>query len=69
MSAESETFAVKRRKKYLTGHSYATGIGYSFSWADDSRSARQLEESTALFLAVVSGGKVVELPPLPKPFC
>ena len=32
---------LKKHGKFLTGHSYATGFGYKFSWSKDQSKARR----------------------------
>ena len=40
MSTIKEFFVVKHKGKFLTGHSYATGFGYSYSWSRHVSEAR-----------------------------
>lgn len=53
---------VQKRKKFLTGHSYATGYGNSFHWSHDINEARRFCD-TQMYLAVQqakeTGGKVL----------
>lgn len=53
-------FLVKKKGKYLTGHSYATGIGYSFNWSAEIQKARQMEIRIALSMAIHTEGKVID---------
>ena len=37
---------LKKRGRYLTGHSYATGFGYSYSWSPDISKARRFIDTS-----------------------
>lgn len=37
-------YVLKKRDRYMTGHSYATGRGYSFSWSADLSEARRFSD-------------------------
>lgn len=52
-------YLVKKGKKYLNGHIYTTGLGYSFKWADNIKEARQMDNNTALSMASHTKGKVI----------
>lgn len=51
-------YVVKKKGKYLKGHSYSTLMGYKFSWTSDLSKARQMEIRTALHMAVATEGGV-----------
>ena len=52
-----------KRGKFMVGHGYATGIGYSFSWSCDPLKARIFApgDPTAKNLANLAGATVREL--------
>lgn len=37
-------YVMKKRHRYLTGHSYATGLGYSFHWSADIGEALRIPD-------------------------
>lgn len=53
---------LSKRGKFLEGHSYATGVGYSFSWTRDEAQARRFadDEPNLGFFANITGAKVVD---------
>jgi len=53
-----EVYVVKKNGKYMTGHGYATGIGYKFTWSKNITEAREMEHYLAERLANTSKGKV-----------
>jgi len=38
---DEEWYVIKKGKKYLTGHGYATGFGYKFFWSNNKDEARR----------------------------
>lgn len=38
------SYILKRRDRYMTGHSYSTLRGYSFSWSMDENDARRFAD-------------------------
>jgi hypothetical protein len=56
-------YIIKRGSRYMTGHSYATGMGYRFSWSSDPSKARRIADddaSTDVF-ASQTRGKIVHV--------
>jgi hypothetical protein len=53
-----EVYVVKKNGKYMTGHGYATGIGYNFTWSKYIIQAREMSYNLAERLANTSKGKV-----------
>lgn len=42
-------YVVKKAGRYLSGHSYATGIGYKFSWTPDPSFARRFADDEEVY--------------------
>jgi hypothetical protein len=58
-------YALRKRGKYMEGHSYATGIGYRFHWTRDITKARRFNpeiEGCYWSFAQITGAEGVELP-------
>lgn len=53
-----EVYVVKKNGKYMTGHGYASGIGYKFHWSRNITEAREMEHYLAKRLAATSKGRV-----------
>lgn len=51
MSRLPETWVVLKGGKYLTGHSYATGIGDRYSWSKEPSAAWKMTASLAFSMA------------------
>lgn len=45
-------YVVKKAGKYLSGHSYATGIGYKFNWTPDPSFARRFADDEEVYANV-----------------
>lgn len=56
--AREQVYVIKKRGRWLVGHSYATAIGYSFSWTANPFEARLYKNCPTL---VPSGAKVVSV--------
>jgi hypothetical protein len=54
-------FFVKKGKKYLEGHGYATGLGYSYFWTSDIKKARKMDLNLAVNLSQSTNGKIIYL--------
>ena len=56
-------YVLKKRCRYLTGHSYATGIGYSFSWSPNIEDARRFadDDPSPDGYAKRTGAKIVQV--------
>lgn len=54
-----KTHVVKKGKKYLTGNSYATGIGDSYTWSFKKSEARKLDKNLAETFAGATNGKII----------
>lgn len=57
----TEQHVLVKRGKYLEGHSYATGLGYSFSWTADPAKARRFDgdDPTPDTFAQRTGARIV----------
>lgn len=42
-------FVVKKGSKYLSGHSYSTGRGYSFHWTIEHTLARRFQDDEEVY--------------------
>lgn len=54
---------IKKRDRYMTGHNYATGLGYKFHWTKDLAEARKWETgelAAAQEMARKAKGRVVD---------
>lgn len=40
-------YVLRKGSRFMTGHSYATGYGYSFSWSSDESKARRFSDTDA----------------------
>lgn len=54
-------YILKKRDRYMTGHSYATGIGYSYSWSPNINDARRFadDDPSPDGLAQRTGAKII----------
>lgn len=59
--AKNRCFAVKKAGKFLEGHSYATGIGSRFFWAESEHEAIRMERINAVSFALQTGGRVFKI--------
>jgi hypothetical protein len=57
-------YLLVKRGKFMTGHSYATGVGYSFTWAGDEHEARRFADNAPFldFFTNITGAKRVPRP-------
>ena len=61
LSSKRKIFYVKKGKKYLTGHGYASGIGYSFNWSLNIKEGRKMNLFLAIDLSQRANGKIIYL--------
>jgi hypothetical protein len=56
-------YVLRRRDRYMTGHGYATGIGYSFSWSPSIEDARRFadDDPSCDVFASRTGAKIVRV--------
>lgn len=41
-------YLIQKRGKFMTGHGYATGVGYSYSWSTNEAEARRFGDDDAM---------------------
>ena len=58
------SYLIVKRGKYLEGHSYGTGVGYSFHWTREESKARRFQDDDPSVdgFANQTGGKIVHTP-------
>lgn len=56
-------YVLKKRDRYMTGHSYSTAYGYSFSWSDDPGEARRFadDDPSGDHFAARTGAKIIKV--------
>jgi hypothetical protein len=57
------SYVIQKGKKYMRGHSYATGFGYDFSWTFDIAEARHFADDDYITdsLSRISKGRIVHI--------